>query len=94
MGRLLDNIRFAVSQERYALSVHATEKLRERRIPEWQVASGLASARLIMERPGSLPNPSVEVLVSLADGTPVKAVWSWLPESRLARLVTVHFLDR
>lgn len=94
MGALFDRIRVAVAENRYVLSAHAIEQLRERRIPEWQVASGLAQGRLIVERPDDKPNPTVEVDQLLADGTPVKAVWAWLVVSRLARLVTVHFYDR
>jgi hypothetical protein len=93
MGSLFDSIRLAVAEERYVLSIHAVEKLRERRIEEWQAASGLADGRLLSERPGDTPNPSVEVEQTLPDGTPVKAVWAWLTLSRLARLVTIHFYD-
>lgn len=76
------------------LSVHAVERLRERRILEWQVAAGLAEGTLVAERPNTLPNPTVEVDQRLPDGTPILAVWAWLPTSRVARLVTVHFYDR
>ncbi len=94
MGVLFDQIRKAVADERYVISVHASEMLQERRVSEWQVASGLAEGRLLAERPNDKPNPSVEVDQLLADGTPIKAVWAWLPISLLARLVTVHFYDR
>jgi hypothetical protein len=42
----------------------------------------------------AMPNPAVEVSESLPDGTEVKAVWSHLRESGVAKLVTVHFFDR
>lgn len=93
MGLLYERIKEAVAAGNYVISDHATDRLAERRIPEWQVASGLASARLGTERPGDKPNPSIEVEELLADGTPVLVVWAWLPISRLARLVTVHFFD-
>ena len=93
MAELFDTIRVAVSEGRYVLSVHAVERLRARKIEEWQAAAGLADGRLLSERPSDKPNPSVEVGQTLPDGTPVKAVWCWLPVSRLARLVTIHFYD-
>jgi hypothetical protein len=46
------------------------------------------------ERLDAMPNPAVEVLESLPDGTDFKAVWSHLRRSGVAKLVTVHFLDR
>ena len=38
--------------------------------------------------------PSVEVRATLPDGTEIKAVWSHLRQSGVAKLVTVHFFDR
>jgi hypothetical protein len=60
---------------------------------EWQVVAGLEQGKLIAERPDALPNPAIEVRETLADGTEVKAVWSHLRRSRVAKLVTVHFFD-
>lgn len=94
MARLTALIRDAIDKGDYVLSKHATERLRERRITEWQVAVGAASARVLCERPADRSNPSVEMEQTLPDGTRIKAVWSWLPESRMARLITVHFFDQ
>lgn len=94
MAALFGTIRDAVAEGRYVLSVHALEKLRDRRIEQWHAAGGLAEGRLIQERPQTKPNPSVEVDQALPDGTRVKAVWAWLGTSGLARLVTIHFCDR
>jgi hypothetical protein len=60
---------------------------------EWQAAAGLADGQLIAERPRASPNPAIEVRESLPDGTEFKAVWSYLWESAVAKLVTVHFFD-
>jgi hypothetical protein len=49
---------------------------------------------LIAERPNAKPHPAVEVRESLSDGTEFKAVWSYLRQSGVAKLVTVHFFDR
>ena len=61
---------------------------------EWQAVAGLSDASLLIERADARPNPAVEVRESLPDGTDFKAVWSYLPRIRAAKLVTVHFFDR
>jgi hypothetical protein len=61
---------------------------------EWQAVAGLEDGELIAERPDATPNPAVEVHESLPDGTDFKAVWSYLRQSGVVKLVTVHFLDR
>jgi len=48
---------------------------------------------LIIERLDASPNPAVEVRETLPDGTEFKAVWSYLRQSGVAKLVTVHFFD-
>lgn len=94
MGRLLDLIRSLVDEDKYVVGKHAAERLEERGILEWQAVAGLEEGTLIAERPDAAPNPTVEVRESLPDGTEFKAVWSLLPQSGVAKLVTVHFLDR
>jgi hypothetical protein len=73
---------------------HASERLEERGIMEWQAAAGLEDGEMIAERPDASPNPIVEVRECLPDGTEFKAVWSYLRTSGVAKLVTVHFFDR
>jgi hypothetical protein len=63
-------------------------------ILEWQVVAGVGEGTRLVERPEATPNPAVEVRESLPDGTVFKAVWSLLPQSGVAKLVTVHFFDR
>jgi len=94
MGRLFDTIQQLVAQEKYVVGEHAAERLEERGIMEWQVVAGLDDGELMAERPEATPNPTVEVRESLPDGTEVKAVWSHLRQSGVAKLVTVHFFDR
>lgn len=94
MGRFFDFIRQAIAEERYIVSVHAAVRLRQRRIPAWQIAAATLDGRLLLERPRDLPNPAVEVEVLLADGTAAKAVWSWLAGDGSAKLVTIHLFDR
>lgn len=93
MGALFDTIRELVAAGQYVVGQHAAERLDERGILEWQVVDGIESGRLLSERPNDLPNPSVEVRQELADGTDVKAVWSYLAGADVAKLVTVHFFD-
>ena len=61
---------------------------------EWQVVAGLDDGELILERPDATPNPTVEVREMLPDGTEIKAVWSYLRQSGVSKLVTVHFFDK
>ena len=94
MDALSDRIREAVVDRRYVFGVHADQRLRERRIPGWQVVAGVDAAKLIRERPDASPNPVADFEQMLADGTPFKAVWAWLGRDITAKLVTVHFFDR
>jgi hypothetical protein len=93
MGAIFDQVRGAVSRDAFVFTDRADERLRERGITAWQVIDGLRAGDLVRERPTSVPFPIVEVRQMLADGTPVLAVWSWMPRAGLARLVTVHFFD-
>ena len=94
MRRLIDTIRQLVGEEKYVIGEHASERLDERGIMEWQVVAGLEDGDLIAERPDATPNPAVELRESLPDGTEFKAVWSHLRQSGVAKLVTVHFFNR
>ncbi len=95
MGRLFDTIRQLVAEGRYIVGIHASERLDERGIMEWQAVAGLLEEGLqVLERPNTLPNPSIEVTETLPDGTEVNCVWSHLRESGVAKLVTVHFFDQ
>lgn len=94
MAQLFETIRQLVAEEKYVVGLHASERLQERGIMEWQVVAGLEDGELIAERPDATPNPTIEVRESLPDGTEVKVVWSLLRESGVVKLVTVHFFDR
>jgi hypothetical protein len=94
MGRLFDAIRQLVAEEKYVVGEYASDRLEERGIMEWQAVAALQDGDLIAEKPRSKPNPTIEVRESLLDDTEFKAVWSLLPQSGVAKLVTVHFFDR
>ena len=93
MSQMFEAIRQLVADEKYVVGQHAVERLEERGILEWQVVASLADGSPIAERPDAKPNPTVEVSEILPDGTEFKAVWSYLPQSGVAKLVTVHFFD-
>jgi len=93
MGRFFTTIRLLVAEGKYVVGEHASERLEERGIMEWQAAAGLADGELLLERSRARPNPAVEVREALPDGTTYKAVWSYLRQSGVAKLVTVHFFD-
>ena len=91
MGQLFTTIRRLVDEDKYVVGKHAAERLEERGIMEWQVVAGVDDGELITERPDTSPNAAVEVRETLPDGTEFKAVWSYLRQSDVAKLVTVHF---
>jgi hypothetical protein len=93
MGQLFDTIRQLVDEEKYLVGLHAAERLEERGIMEWQAVAGLDDG-VLLARPAAQPNPAVEVRETLPDGTEFLAVWSYLAQSGVAKLVTVHFFDR
>jgi hypothetical protein len=91
MGKLFDQICKAVKEDRFVVGWHADEKCEEREVTDWQIIAGLEDATLVRERPRSKPNPSIVVKQELADGTEVEVIWSWLSDTRRAKLVTVYF---
>jgi hypothetical protein len=80
MGQLFDVIRRLVEEEKYVIGQHASERLEERGIMEWQVIAALEDGRLVAERLDATPNPAVEIREILPDGTEL-AVWSHLRQS-------------
>jgi hypothetical protein len=93
MESLHQRIRNFVRDGRYVVGQHASERLEERGFLEWQVVAGLEDGELLVERPDAEPNPMIEVVELLPDGTEFKVVWSYLRQSRVAKLVAVHFFD-
>ena len=93
MGKLYRTIGRLIAEGHYVVGQHAAERLEERGILEWQAVAGFDDGELIVERPRAKPNPAIEVNEVLPDGTGFKAVWSHLPQSGVAKLVTVHFFD-
>ncbi len=94
MESLYDTIRRLVVEEKYIVGQHASERLEERGIMEWQAVEGLIDGILLAERPNASPNPAIEVREMLPDGTDFKAVWSYMAQAGVAKLVTVHFFNR
>jgi hypothetical protein len=93
MALLFELIQQLVSEDKYVVGEHAVEKLEERGILEWQVVAGLADVRIYLEQPDAKPNPKIEVIEHLPDGTEIKVVWSHLRQANVAKLVTAHFFD-
>ena len=90
---LFQKIKTLVLEDRYLIGQHASERLDERGIMEWQAVIGILEGQLLRERLDADPNPAIEVTQMLEDGTKVKAVWSFLRVSGFAKLVTVHYFD-
>lgn len=94
MSQLFATIRSLVARGRYLVSEHATERLEERGVLEWQVVDGVEQGQLIVERPEATPHPAIEVRQLLTEGTEIKAVWSHVISVDIAKLVTVHYFDQ
>jgi hypothetical protein len=77
----------------YVVGEHASERLLERGIMEWQVIAGMPDAKLLAERRNARPNPAVEVRLLLPDGRDCTAIWSHLRQAGVAKLVTVYLLN-
>jgi len=93
VGKLWDHLRSLIDTECYVISVHASERLEERGILEWQLIAAVEDISLSLERANAQPNPAVEVIVTLPDGVAVKVIWAWVATIDVAKLVTVHFFD-
>lgn len=93
MGRLFNQIKRAVREDRFVVGWHADERCEEREVTDWQIVRGLEGAELVCERPRTKPNPSVVVRQFLEDGSEVEVIWSWLASTGEAKLVTVYFQD-
>ncbi len=93
MGRLAEKIQRCLQEDRYVIGLHASERLEERGIMEWQLLAEMDDAIVLRERSSSRPNPVVELSLMLPEGTEVKMVWAYLKSIDVAKLVTVHELD-
>ena len=51
MGQLFETIRQLVAKEKYIVGQHASERLDERGIMEWQVIAALDNGKLLLEKP-------------------------------------------
>lgn len=93
MESLWNKIQDLVLNDRYLIGLHASERLEQRKIMEWQVVIAIEAAIFVDENWESLPNPTVRVRELLPDGTEVLAVWAYLQRSQLAKLVTVYYVQ-
>ena len=53
MGQLFRTIQQLVAEEKYVVGEHASERLEERGIMEWQAVAALADGELMAEKPRS-----------------------------------------
>ena len=70
--QLFQKLKTLVFEERYVIGQHASERLEERGIMEWQAVVGLANGVLLKERLDAHPNPIIEVSQIPEDGTRLK----------------------
>lgn len=93
MDHLATMIRDLVDEGRYVVSEHASERITECNFFEWQVIEGTISGIVLRERPRNRLHPAVEYEGLLPDGARFKSDWCLLRQTRIAKLVTVHYLD-
>jgi hypothetical protein len=93
VASLFSEICRLIDRGSYVVGEHASERLLERGIMEWQVIAGMPDAKLLAERRTARPNPAVEVRLPLADGRDCTAIWSHLRQADVAKLVTVYLLN-
>ena len=93
VASLFSEIRRLIDRGSYVVGEHASERLLERGIMEWQVIAGMPDAKLLAERRTARPNPAVEVRVPLPDGRDCTAIWSHLRQAGVAKLVTVYLVN-
>ena len=93
VASLFSEICRLIDRGSYVVGEHASERLLERGIMEWQVIAGMPDAKLLAERRTARPNPAVEVRVPLPDGRDCTAIWSHLRHTGVAKLVTVYLLN-
>ena len=61
MASLFDTIRQLVAEEKYVVGQHASERLEERGIMEWQVVAGLEDGELILRQELTMRIPGQRV---------------------------------
>ncbi len=59
--QLFQKLKTLVFEERYVIGQHASERLEERGIMEWQAVVGLANGVLLKVSLDAHPNPIIEV---------------------------------
>ena len=88
---LPDLIQSAIQNGNFSISIHARQRLRQRKISLWQVETGVDNWIVLEERPQDNPNPSIVCEQSLPDGAKIIVVWAWHLDNNQALLVTVYF---
>ena len=88
MGQLFDTIRQLVAEEKYVVGQHASERLEERGIMEWQVVAGLEDGELIAERPDATPNPAVVATTEMRLALTATCIGVWARTTRPGTMKT------
>ncbi len=91
MHELHRRIRAAIRRDKVVFSVHADNRLQQRRIVRWQVVEGFEAGELLQAYISNKPNPKILLRQTLADGSQAVAVWAFVESIACAKLVTVYF---
>jgi hypothetical protein len=91
MERLYERIRRAVREERVVFTVHADERLWERKVERWHLLESFESGAIIQAHRGRRTEAKVLVQQVLPSGEEVIAVWTYVRSIECAKLITVYF---
>jgi hypothetical protein len=90
---VLDEIRTALSAQRYRISGHAADEMLADAIEEPQVVYATMAGEIIEDYPRAFPCPACLVLGWTPEGVPIHAVWAFDPATCYTTLVTVYRPD-
>ena len=72
MGRLFEQIKQAVQEDRFLVGWHADERSKERGVTDWQIVSGFKEAELL---PDGSEVTAINILIPLGKDA---FTWPWL----------------
>ena len=89
----IDDIREAVSNGRFELTIHANSAAQDDQITDDEISSSVLSGEIIEDYPDDRPYPSCLIYGRTPGADPLHSVWGYNADERLAVLITVYRPD-